>query len=238
MMSWWCHGFTKLDEIQRYKLGEWSLKDMGLSQSGTFQDISRCIMGNVGSSVFLENETQPLLLLFEPFLSFVKFLYLITEQSSPFSRHFQAWMWQPDLNILCSTLIKGGKRRHWRDRKRKKKDREWEIEVDSRRGRAKRGAKERVRQSFLGTAPWSAAHSRKINWSCFLFFCFFFQSGELPLDYRETAVHSLPLDSACVIMHQVTTKTNRQGPRSSCSDGASTPFWCSFHFTKPSQISI
>lgn len=60
-------------------------------------------------------------------------------------------------------------------------------------------------------------------------FCFF-QVGELPPDYRGTAVHPLPPDSACAIMRRVTTTTNAQ-LRSSRSSEASAPFWCSFHFT-------
>ena len=54
---------------------------------------------------------------------------------------------------------------------------------------------------------------------------------ELPPDYRETAVHPLPLDSACVIMHGVTTKTNTQR-----SDAALTLFSVFFPFHKLSLI--
>lgn len=39
---------------------------------------------------------------------------------------------------------------------------------------------------------------------------FVFSASELPLDYGETAVRSFPPDSACVIMHRLTTRTNSQ----------------------------
>lgn len=60
---------------------------------------------------------------------------------------------------------------------------------------------------FLAEFPEALHIPCKINWSCF---CFVLFQTELPPDYGETAVHPLPPDSACVIMHRATTKTNIQ----------------------------
>lgn len=137
--------------------------------------------------------------------------------------------WQPGVNAMIARLrvfsagwwkvAKSTERR--REVRKTEKGRKWGIEADSRRGSARRGAKDRVRRSFLGRAPWSAAHSRKINWSCFFFV--FFQS-ELPPDYRETAVHPLPPDS---VLYDYASSDN-QDKHSALTRAAFTPFSRSF----------
>lgn len=98
--------------------------------------------------------------------------------SWPFSGNFLLCSWQHSLNAMigCPQVFAAG---WWKVAKSPERQREEEIDRERQevrnwsrqqeRQRAKRGAKDCERLSFLGRAPWSAAHSRKINWSCFCF---------------------------------------------------------------------
>lgn len=94
---------------------------------------------------------------------------------------------------------------HRRDRRRNRKIESEKLKQTAGEAERSEEAKDCAREFFLAELP-EALHipARLIE----AVSVFVFSACELPPDYRETAVPPLPPDSACVIMHRVTTKTN------------------------------
>lgn len=135
--------------------------------------------------------------------------------SWPFPGNYPLCWWRHSVNAMMVRLqvfAAGWRKVAKSPERRREEERDWKVRNGSRQqGRQSEARSKRPceTESFLGSAPWSAAHSRKINWSGFLFL-FFQPVNYLQIIEKQLFPHFPRTGADCVITHRVTTKTNIQ----------------------------